>query len=68
VQTHQLGLVAPLEIDAIAQALKKFLINPQMGKEMRLRAREFILQNYSWNKIAADLSQIYSTVLMAGKS
>jgi glycosyltransferase involved in cell wall biosynthesis len=68
VQIHHLGWVVPLEVEAIALALHQFLLNSQTGNEMRLRAREFILKNYSWDKIAADLSQIYSTVLMVGKS
>ncbi|MEL6458188.1 MAG: glycosyltransferase [Cyanobacteria bacterium J06621_15] len=50
--------------DAIADALIEFLVNPQKAKKIGERARYFIFQNYTWEKAAKKLSQVYNNILL----
>jgi glycosyltransferase involved in cell wall biosynthesis len=59
--------VVKINADAIATALLQCLSNPQQAKEMGDRAREFIFQNYTWERAAERLIQVY-TAIINGKS
>jgi len=63
VQQHQLGNVAELNVLAIARAIDEYLSFPQQGKERGDRARQFILENYTWDKIAAQMIEVYQSIL-----
>lgn len=47
----------------IASSLNHCLTHPQEAKAMGNRAREFILENYTWDKIAANLIKVYQGII-----
>ncbi len=55
--------VVEININAIANALIECLSNPQQTTEMGDRAREFIFQNYTWDRAADKLIQVYKSVI-----
>ncbi len=59
IEQHQLGYVAALEETAIAQTLEQYFAHPGEAKAMGDRARQVVLQDYTWPSIAAQLSEIY---------
>jgi glycosyltransferase involved in cell wall biosynthesis len=59
VRERELGYVAELNIEAITEALDRYLTDPTQAKQMGIRARQFTIDNYNWDKIAADLIQVY---------
>lgn len=63
VQQNQFGYVTPLEETAIANALLQCLQNPEEAKLMGERARKFIQENYTWDKVATDLIDVYQSIL-----
>ncbi|WP_310483504.1 glycosyltransferase [Chamaesiphon sp. VAR_48_metabat_403] len=62
VRDNNLGYVADLNIDAIAQALDRHLSDPYRSKLMGERARQFAIANYDWDKIAVDLIRVYQEI------
>ncbi|MBE9231817.1 glycosyltransferase [Cuspidothrix issatschenkoi LEGE 03284] len=70
VQEQHLGYVTELNITAIAATIENFLDHPQESKEMgdsygalRYRARQFILDNYTWDKIALKMVSVYEDII-----
>jgi glycosyltransferase involved in cell wall biosynthesis len=63
VRDNDLGYIADLHIDAIAQGLDRHLSNPDRSKEMGERARQFAIANYNWDKIAGDLIRVYQSIV-----
>lgn len=65
VKENQLGYVAELDVDSIAQNLKEFLENRDNAriKEMSQRTQDYVQSNYSWDIIAKDLMDIYHQCL-----
>ncbi|MHC5738689.1 glycosyltransferase [Nostoc sp.] len=55
--------VIEINVNAIANALIECLSNPQQATEMGDRAREFIFQNYTWDRAADKLIQVYKSVI-----
>jgi glycosyltransferase involved in cell wall biosynthesis len=60
---NDLGYVAELNIDAIAQALDRHLSDPDRSKQLGINARQFAIENYNWNKIAGDLIRVYQSII-----
>ncbi|MEM7725294.1 MAG: glycosyltransferase [Cyanobacteria bacterium P01_A01_bin.45] len=63
VQENKLGYVASLDISAITSIIENYLINPQEAKEMGTRARQLIIEQYTWNSIAKRLIQVYTDII-----
>lgn len=63
VAKHQLGIVPSLDKESIADALLECLSNPQKTRVMGDRARQFILENYTWDKIASQLIETYDAII-----
>jgi len=63
VRDQNLGYVPDLDLDEIITALDRYLADPNAAKVMGDRARHFIGENYTWDKIAADLIQVYQAVV-----
>jgi glycosyltransferase involved in cell wall biosynthesis len=63
IEQHQIGYIAELNIAAIAKALEHCLRHPQEAKDTGDRARQFILEKYTWEKIAPQIQQIYTNIL-----
>jgi glycosyltransferase involved in cell wall biosynthesis len=55
--------IVEINADEIANALLDCLHHPEQAKAMGDRARRFILQNYSWENITANLIEIYQGIL-----
>ena len=55
--------VLDINSSAIAEALIKRLSQPQEAKAMGDRAREFILQNYTWEIAAQKLIEVYEAII-----
>jgi glycosyltransferase involved in cell wall biosynthesis len=63
VQEQHLGYVTELNINDIATTIENFLDHPQESKEMGDRARQFILDNYTWDKIALRMISLYENII-----
>lgn len=63
VQHDQLGYVVELDVAAIASALQRWLNNPQQDQLMGDRARQLILEKYTWDSIALNLVEVYTAIL-----
>ena len=63
VEQYQLGYVSELDSSSVAQRMQHFLTYPQKAKEMGDRARCLILEKYTWNRIASNLSDVYTVIL-----
>ncbi|MBW4575254.1 MAG: glycosyltransferase [Aphanothece sp. CMT-3BRIN-NPC111] len=59
----QAAHIVSIDAQAIADALIYCLKNPEQAKEMGDRARQFIFQNYTWEKAAKKLIQLYSKII-----
>jgi glycosyltransferase involved in cell wall biosynthesis len=59
------GVAHVVDIDAvaIANALTDCLNDLEQAKAMGDRARQFVFENYTWDKIAANLVEVYQTIL-----
>ncbi len=63
VEQHQLGYVAELNVAAISSAVEHCINHPQPAKEIGDRARQFILEHYTWKRIALNLVRVYAAIL-----
>jgi glycosyltransferase involved in cell wall biosynthesis len=63
VKDHHLGYVADLDLDAIITVLDRYLSEPDLAKVMGEYARQFVIDNYNWDKIAKDLIQVYQALI-----
>ncbi len=66
VQTHACGvLIDPsYGIEPIADAITACWEDRQAAREMGERGRQAILQDYNWEKLMGDLTQLYQTLLI----
>lgn len=55
--------VVNIDPDGIANALLECLRNPQQAEEIGNHARDFICQNYTWEKAAKQLIQVYTAII-----
>ncbi|MEQ8752642.1 MAG: glycosyltransferase [Coleofasciculus sp. G1-WW12-02] len=63
VKQHQLGYVAELDVAAISSAMKQLLNHRQETKVMGNRARQLILEQYTWDGIALNLIAVYTAII-----
>ena len=63
VLTNELGYVADLDVEAITHALDRYLTDPTRAQQMGIRARQFTVENYNWERIATDLIRVYQTIV-----
>ncbi len=55
--------VVDINVDAITDALIQCLNHPQQAKAMGNHARDFIFQNYTWERSAEKLLQVYTAII-----
>lgn len=55
--------VVDIQADAIAQALIDCLSDPLTAKTMGARARQFVLNHYTWDRVAAQVIDVYTGIL-----
>ncbi|MBE8998631.1 glycosyltransferase [Nostoc sp. LEGE 12447] len=63
VAQQHLGYVTELQVTAIAASIQQALDHPHEAKEMGDRARKFILENYTWDRIASKLISVYTDII-----
>jgi glycosyltransferase involved in cell wall biosynthesis len=63
IEDNELGYVADLDIAAIATTFDRYLTDPNRAKLMGDRARQFILEHYTWERIAPDLIGVYRSII-----
>ncbi|MEH2374713.1 glycosyltransferase [Nostoc sp.] len=56
--------VVDINSDQIANALIEFLKQPLQAKDMGDRARQFILENYTWDSVALKLISVYQDIII----
>lgn len=56
-------LAEPQDVDSLTQALDYLLSHPEEARAMGARARELVLTNYTWEKIAERMIELYEEVL-----
>ena len=59
-QSAGVGRTAPTEPAALAIVLSEMLQEPAALLSMRLRAREFVTQNYSWDRVVDQTLDTYA--------
>jgi glycosyltransferase involved in cell wall biosynthesis len=59
----QAAHVVDIDADEIALALIQCLSNPQQAEEMGQCARQLIFENYTWERIATQMSNIYTSII-----
>ena len=57
------ALVVDINAKKITDALLWCLVNPEEAKQIGDRARQFIFENYTWDKIANKMQKVYSNIL-----
>ncbi|MBH8561036.1 glycosyltransferase [Nostoc sp. CENA67] len=64
VEQHQLGYVPQLDVLAIAKTIEQYLTHPQAAQDMGDRARQIILEQYTWDKVAMKMRGIYQDIIL----
>jgi glycosyltransferase involved in cell wall biosynthesis len=57
------GLVIDHDAGQLHEALAHLLDHPEEGREMGRRGRQMVIQKYTWDSVAVQVRQLYSTVL-----
>ncbi|WP_392479049.1 glycosyltransferase [Nostoc sp. C110] len=63
VAQENLGYVAEFDITAIAAAIQQVLDCPEEAQKRGDRARKFILENYTWDRIASKQISVYTEII-----
>jgi glycosyltransferase involved in cell wall biosynthesis len=63
VTQENLGYVAEFDVTAIAAAIQQVLDCPEEAQKRGDRARKFILENYTWDRIASKLISVYTDII-----
>lgn len=61
--TAEAAFVVEIDADKIALSIIDCLSNPEQAKAMGNRARKFIFEKYTWEKIAFQMQQVYTHIL-----
>ncbi len=61
-QENRVGYVAEMDVNAIALTLKQCLDRPDQTRAIGEKARQMILNTYTWHHIAAQLIDIYQSI------
>ena len=56
-------LVPPARPDALAEALRRFIDNPELGRHMGEEGRRRVEQHFSWASIAERTEQVYAAAI-----
>jgi len=61
------GIVTPCDPPRIADALIMLLKNPKVGREMGTKGLKFVANNFTWDKAAREMTDVYEDVLLKRK-
>ncbi len=56
---YQVGVVTELDVCAIADAVEGYFGNPHAAIDMSHRARQLVVEKFSWNHISQSLNEVY---------
>lgn len=56
-------LVKPKDVDSLVKALDFFLSHPSEAQDIGKRARDLVLKNYTWERSAEKLVEVYRDIL-----
>lgn len=56
-------LVKPRDVDTLVEALDFLLAHPEEARIMGERARDLVLENYTWGKIAKKIETVYEEII-----
>jgi len=56
-------LVKPKDVDSLVKALDFLLIHPSEAQDIGKRARDLVLKNYTWERSAEKLVEVYRDIL-----
>ncbi|MBD2152296.1 glycosyltransferase [Pseudanabaena sp. FACHB-1277] len=62
-EAAEVAKIVGINSEEIIEALVNLLKHPDQAKEMGDRARQFILEKYTWEQIAARMKAIYNKIL-----
>jgi len=60
----EVARIVNIDVGSIAKAIIQLLEDDQQAKNMGDRARQFILDNYTWDKIALKMVSVYEDITM----
>ena len=60
-------LVPPGDVDALAQAIMRFVADPGLARRMAEAGAMHVDQRFSWGAITNELTQVYTEVLAGGR-
>lgn len=63
VDKQQLGYVPELDVRSISNSIGQSFADPARSQLMGTRARQFIAANYTWQRTATDLIEVYRSVV-----
>ncbi|MDY7081712.1 MAG: glycosyltransferase family 4 protein, partial [Halobacteria archaeon] len=64
VEDGETGYIVPMrDPDALAQHINQLLEDTERRVEMGRKAREYVIQNHSWDRIVDELENIYDRVI-----
>ncbi|MBD2292366.1 glycosyltransferase [Anabaena sphaerica FACHB-251] len=58
--------IVDIDVEQIANALIQLLQDSQAAKKMGDRARQFILENYTWDSVASKMVSVYQEIINDG--
>jgi glycosyltransferase involved in cell wall biosynthesis len=46
----------------LRNVIEKLIRNPAMVEERKSRAREYVLKNYSWDRVVDEMEELYGSI------
>jgi len=62
-----IGLLAKVSIKDLASKIEELIVNEHLRKTLSLNARNFVLDNYSWNTIIKRYIDVYKLCMNSAK-
>jgi glycosyltransferase involved in cell wall biosynthesis len=59
----EVAIIVNIDVGSIAKAIIQLLEDDQQAQNMGYRARQFILDNYTWDKIALKMVSVYENII-----
>lgn len=62
-ETNSGIIIRPADSKQLAEAIKRILDDPSLGKEMGKKARRLVIEKYTWKKAAEKTENLYQSLL-----
>jgi glycosyltransferase involved in cell wall biosynthesis len=63
VQNAGTGIVVPCEVSATAQALRSLIDNPERGREMGRRGKQWAAEHLAWTAVGRQMAEAYEEIV-----